>query len=359
MKFFVAKVDTSKVRFEEGQAMLSPLRFHYDTDTFSLPVRLGLLNSSGTQDLIVHILAREQRYEVANYANVTVPTNLDVTDETRRHFGSFYAALFDRTLERHARAVVTEYSWDAGSCDPCPTPPLRGSDISTLGGDVLDQAAGPGGRSAKKGAPAKKKSKRRWGGGFVLTRLHARYAKDALGEDLVFRAAPPIVGGREFLADEGKLEVGSKPGGINNFQARYAIRHEWTGPITCDNPRRGMWGDPPDGRPPAPPAPAQNLAFVARDANLGTFVPAGVPELGIMAVAGPGLGEEPTPAPPQDPAPSSVILGPPPPSGCAACAVGSHPASAWHGQAALAALLGALGLAWSRRTRRPRSSGAA
>src|SRR5688572_6983995 len=39
-KFFVAKVDPKKVRFENGQAMLSPLRFHYDTDEFSLPIRL-------------------------------------------------------------------------------------------------------------------------------------------------------------------------------------------------------------------------------------------------------------------------------------------------------------------------------
>src|SRR6185369_1380796 len=57
-KFFVAKVDPKKVRFENGQAMLSPLRFHYDSEEFSLPIRLGLLNSAGTQDLIVHILAR-------------------------------------------------------------------------------------------------------------------------------------------------------------------------------------------------------------------------------------------------------------------------------------------------------------
>src|SRR5262249_26393031 len=72
MKFFVAKVDVAKVRFENGMAMLSPLRFHYDTETFGLPVRLGLLNSAGTQDLVVHVLARGKRYEVANYPNVTI-----------------------------------------------------------------------------------------------------------------------------------------------------------------------------------------------------------------------------------------------------------------------------------------------
>src|SRR5678815_2237345 len=44
-KFFVAKVDPKKVKFENGHVALSPLRFHYDTDEFSLPIRLGLANS--------------------------------------------------------------------------------------------------------------------------------------------------------------------------------------------------------------------------------------------------------------------------------------------------------------------------
>src|SRR6185312_4591019 len=30
MKFFVARVDPARVRFEDGRARLSPLRFHYD-----------------------------------------------------------------------------------------------------------------------------------------------------------------------------------------------------------------------------------------------------------------------------------------------------------------------------------------
>jgi hypothetical protein len=55
MKFFVAKVDPKKVQFVDGRADLSPLRFHYDADSFELPIRLGLANSSGTQDLIVSI----------------------------------------------------------------------------------------------------------------------------------------------------------------------------------------------------------------------------------------------------------------------------------------------------------------
>jgi hypothetical protein len=120
-KFFVAKVDPRKVKFIDGRATLSPLRFHYDSEQFVLPIRLGLANSSGTQDLIVSILAPGQRYELANYRNVTIPTNLDVKDSVRDHFGAFYAALFDRTIERNPGAVVTEYA-GAATCDPCPAP---------------------------------------------------------------------------------------------------------------------------------------------------------------------------------------------------------------------------------------------
>ena len=40
-KFFVAKVNTKKVKFENGQAVLSPLRFHDNSEKFELPVRLS------------------------------------------------------------------------------------------------------------------------------------------------------------------------------------------------------------------------------------------------------------------------------------------------------------------------------
>src|SRR5579863_10490726 len=148
MKFFVAKVDVKKVTFERigngpERAILSPLRFHYDSDSFNLPVRLGLINSGGTLDLVVTILARNQRYEVANYDNIAIPTNIDVSNATRASFGAFYTTLFDQTLAKHPHAVVTEYSWQATSCDPCPTPPLEPGELVTLGADVLPSVAGP------------------------------------------------------------------------------------------------------------------------------------------------------------------------------------------------------------------------
>jgi hypothetical protein len=294
MKFFVAKVDPKKVQFVDGRAELSPIRFHYDHERFELPIRLGLANSTGTQDLIVSILAPGQRYEVANYKNVTIPTNLDVDDAVRDRFGSFYASLFDRTIEKNPGAVVTEYAWQAATCDPCPGPTLNQNDFMTLGADVLEpgqqqQLAQPPAQPPASGArppapprpmPAPRRVPPGWGTDFVLTRLHARYGKD-IKDDLVFKAAPPIVGGREFVVANGKLEEGAQPSSMNNFQGRYIIRHRWTGKIACASPRRGVWGGPPGGGV-APPRPALNLAFAPRgQIQLATAIKQDVPEIGL------------------------------------------------------------------------------
>jgi hypothetical protein len=227
-KFFVAKVDPKKVKLVDGRGVLSPLRFHYDSEDFALPIRLGMANSSGKQDLIINILS-SKRYEVANYKNVVIPTNFDVKPSVKNRFTEFYTALFDKTIEANRGAVVTEYAWETQpsiKCDPCPPEIPTDADALTLGADVI------GGRLAQ--------------GYYTLTRLHARYGKDDMKDDLRFREAKPIVGGREMWSRKG-LEYGATPSAQNNFQARYAIRHWWTGPIKCKNPSRGVWGGPPHG----------------------------------------------------------------------------------------------------------------
>ena len=361
MKFFVAKVNPRKVRFEGGRALLSPLRISYESKDFRLPVRLGLINSSGAQDLIVHVLAREQRYAAANYPNVTIPTNLDVVEGVRDRFSEFYAALFDQTLAKHPGAVVTEYAWQSSKCDPCPGPVLSSSDLFTLGADVLPDATemgytvkpskavirgsldralirrvtrrhtralqycveraaarkpvepgaltlsyiiDPQGRVAQTtvktgiGRPeiercmARQVSRWRFpapkGGGvvmvdqpiqialgerrmrrfasnnMVLTRMHYRYSPGDLGEDLVFAPAEAIDGGREVPDGQGQLSSEAQPSPQNFFQARYAIRHPWTGPIACKAPVRGRWGGPPNGE--SAVKPALDLAQAKRGA---------------------------------------------------------------------------------------------
>ena len=244
MYFFVAKVDPAKVTFKDGRAVLSPLRFDYDSETFSLPVRLGMVNSSGEQDLITYILGRNQRYEVANYPNAFIPTNIEVSGDVKADFGTFYTKLFARTVKQNPGAVVTEYAWDASTCDPCPGPTLDPEDYATFGADVL------GGESEQE-----------FFRGWTVTRLHARYGKDGLTDDLVFKSAPAVVGGRERVDERGRLETGAKleAGGSDNFQGRYIVRNRWTGAVNCEEPVYGNWGGPP-GNPGGLPQPSPALS---------------------------------------------------------------------------------------------------
>lgn len=99
---------------------------------------------------------------------------------------------------------------------------------------------------------------------------------------------------------------------MNNFQGRYAIRHPWKGPITCKDPRRGIWGGPPSGvAGDTRPEPAVDLAFAPRGkVQLATFVKGSLPEvvalpgsiepigaLGVVAGAAGDAGADPSPAP--------------------------------------------------------------
>ena len=277
MKFFVAKVDIKKVhRDAQGVVQLSPLRFAFESQELRLPVRLGLLNAADKQDLIVYVLHPDKRFEVANYPNVFIPTNLEVSDEVRKNFASFYAELFDQTIQKmNNKAVVTEYAWQTSSCDPCPTPPLQSSDLATLGASVKsdgeDKAAGsPQGGYYGAFSP------------WVLTRLHTRYDRSSLSEDLIFRQARPAMGGRaNYDGTSGDAGASVSDGGENNFQGRYIIRHYWTGPVHCASPQYGRWGGPPHGGEQAPTA-AKGLAMAARGKlALKSVIRSPVPSLGI------------------------------------------------------------------------------
>ncbi len=233
-KFFVAKVDPERVTFDGDRAVLSPLRIAYDDERFGLPVRLGMLNARDAQDLIVHILGKNQRYEMANKPNVTIPTNLRVQEKVKEDFGGFYEAVLANTFRRNPKAVVTEYSWQSGSCDPCPGPTLQYADIATLGGELLGDS-----------------NPMTW----TLTRLHARYTSESLGEDLVFRTGAPVIGGRGMPDPEGRFTEEVQAASTNQFQGRYAILHPWESKVSCENPNRGRWGGPPTG-----PAPRTDVA---------------------------------------------------------------------------------------------------
>ncbi len=192
MKFFVAKVNL-KEQARLGFANLRPLQMAYESPKFMLPIRLGMVNADGAQELIVYTLTRNGRTEATNYRNVKLPTDLELPLYVEKEFAKLTKAMFaHQTLKQRMGVVFTEYAWDMSWCDPCASPPLSHEELQKLGVFWLDEAS--------QGAPP-----------VFLTRLHARYDRESFPEDLVFQ------------------ETGDK----NNFQARYILRRPWTGDMSC------------------------------------------------------------------------------------------------------------------------------
>jgi hypothetical protein len=199
MKFFVAKVNLQE-KAKSGGQYLSPLQFSFDSEKFMLPMRLGMLNAQGPQDLIVYTLTKKGRVESSNYRTVPVPTGMDIPLYVRDQgvFKDFYKTMFGRLAEQDRyRTVFTEYAWNASWCDPCVAPPPTNDEIAAAGASWIADAQG----SRLQGAQV------------VVTRLHLRYTPESFPEDLMFQET----------ADR------------TNFQARYVMRHPWSGnPYECE-----------------------------------------------------------------------------------------------------------------------------
>ena len=196
MKFFVAKVNL-KEQSRTGLSFLRPLQFAFESEKFMLPLRLGMVNGSGAQDLIAYVMTRNGRVESTNYRTVKLPANMDVPVYIRDDFTRFYKAMFEHQARAEDyRVVFTEYFWDMSWCDPCAADPLspdemRAANVFWLGEDA---------QRGRGGSPV------------MLTRLHVRYTPDTFPEDLMFQETN----------DRG------------NFQARYVLRHAWPGsPDAC------------------------------------------------------------------------------------------------------------------------------
>jgi hypothetical protein len=216
LKFFVARVNLAE-QAKTGFSYLRPLQFAFESERFMLPVRLGMLNARGPQDLVVYALTRNGRVETTNYRTVKLPANVEVPTYTRAEFGQFYKAMFETQSKREDyRVVWTEYFWDMAWCDPCAADPLSPEELKRagvfwLGGDEPAIAIAPGAtgtmppivspRAGSGAAPV------------MLTRLHLRYTPETLPEDLMFQETQDR----------------------QNFQARYILRHPWSGDAAaCD-----------------------------------------------------------------------------------------------------------------------------
>ena len=207
MKFFVAKVNLAE-QAKSGYQMLRPLQFAYESEKYMLPIRLGMANARGPQDLIVYMLSRNGRVETSNYRTIKMPANMDLPVFLKQgnEFRNFYKAMFDEQARKEGlRAVFTEYFWDMSWCDPCAADPLSPDELRQAGVFWLDKTTAtplsPGSPPARPGILPPP-----MGGGaqpVMLTRLHVRYTPETFPEDLMFQETKDR----------------------QNYQTRYVLRH--------------------------------------------------------------------------------------------------------------------------------------
>jgi hypothetical protein len=201
MRFFVAKVNLAE-QARLGFANLRPLQIAYESPKFMLPIRLGMVNADGPQELFVYTLSRKGRVESTNYRTIKLRSDVEIPTYVKdpQVFASMYRAMFDQQVKReNMSAVFQEYAWDMGWCDPCAADPLSSSELRQLGVWWVGQPAITVPR-----APVAQD--------VFVTRLHVRYDRAHFPEDLVFQ------------------DTGDR----TNFQGRYVLRQRWTGPARCE-----------------------------------------------------------------------------------------------------------------------------
>jgi hypothetical protein len=200
MKFFVAKVNLEE-QSKLGFSYLRPIQVAYESPKFMLPIRLGMVNAAGPQELFVYALTRKGRVETTNYRTVRLPSDQEVPLFVKNEFGGFYKAMFSQQVRKQdMRAVFLEYAWDMAWCDPCAADPLSREELRELGVFWLSDD--------------RRRPDLPMGGAqeAFITRLHLRYDAEHFPEDLVFQET----------ADR------------QSFQGRYILRHPWKGSDRCE-----------------------------------------------------------------------------------------------------------------------------
>ncbi|MEM8641723.1 MAG: DUF2330 domain-containing protein [Cyanobacteria bacterium P01_G01_bin.54] len=198
LKFFVAKVNLTEFEQSESQN-LRPLQMAFESPRFMLPIRLGMLNAQGDQDLIVYLLSPKGQVELTNYRTVKIPSDVDVPEFVEAEFPDFYTTMFQKSYETENKEVAfLEYTWNMAWCDPCSAPTLNPEELRKAGVFWLG-----GNNASGRIAPPSNN--------VFITRLHVRYSRVKFPEDLIFQ------------------ETGNQ----QTFQGRYVIRHPYRGEMSC------------------------------------------------------------------------------------------------------------------------------
>ena len=210
LKFFVVKVN-EKEKKKLNNNFLRPIQISFNSPKFMLPIRLGMANADGDQDLIVYAFTRKGRIESTNYRNAEIASNKNIPLFVQKNFGAFYGNLFTNQWNNEDKSVAfLEYAWDVSPqnyyhCDPCIATAPSEQDLVQSGvwwlaakdwsdyNDVDNDEPDNGSKNVH------------------FTRLHFRYNRKSFAQDLMFQVTP----------------------NTETFQARYVITHPATGDFNC------------------------------------------------------------------------------------------------------------------------------
>lgn len=176
-----------------------------------LPIRLGMANADGDQDMIIYAFTKKGRVETVNYRTFLIPTSKNVPLFVKNNFANFYANLFRHQWEKEGKAVaMLEYAWDVSpknfvKCDPCVATAPSVQDLVQAGvwwltKDWMDYSDVEDGVEEE------------YSSSVYFTRLHVRYNRSKFPQDLVFQVTP----------------------NKENYQARYIVTHPATGDFDCE-----------------------------------------------------------------------------------------------------------------------------
>jgi len=207
LKFFVVKVNEEEKKKLPGN-FLRPIQISFNSPKFMLPIRLGMANADGDQDLLVYAFTKKGRIECTNYRTVSLPTGKNIPLFVKNNFGNFYSNLFQHQWKGEGKSVaMLEYAWDVGprnyvKCDPCVAIAPSMQDLVQSG--VWWITRNPNDQDFQQNDE--------YSDNVYFTRLHVRYNRRAFPQDLMFQATP----------------------NKENFQARYIITHPATGDFNCE-----------------------------------------------------------------------------------------------------------------------------
>jgi len=206
LKFFVVKVNEEEKKKLPGN-FLRPIQISFNSPRFMLPIRLGMTNADGDQDMIVYAFCKRGRIECTNYRTVSLPTGKNIPIFVQSNFGNFYTNLFQHQWKMEGRAVtMLEYAWDVSpgtylKCDPCVASAPSRQDLIQAGVWWMEGRSGADVVDERDDRPENA----------FFTRLHVRYNRKAFPQDLLFQ----------------------ETANTENFQARYIITHPATGDLNC------------------------------------------------------------------------------------------------------------------------------